>query len=88
MKTILSSGPGFFAADTWNYDSDVPEKCIRMYLARLEIYDIDTDSEEDDATSFELLVAKAENNPMIAKALLKLGKSIEDNRENLEKMIR
>lgn len=84
MKTIMSSGPGFFTARSRKVDPEIPAGALRIYVARIEIYEIPPGNEMDDI-SFELLVAKAQDNPTMAKALIELGKAISANKVMLEK---
>ena len=83
MKTALSTGPGFFAADSSDHNPKVKKGKVRIYCAKIEVYDID-DSEADNNTVFEILFAKAEKDPLVAEALLKLGGTIQANEENLK----
>lgn len=88
MKTAFQTGPGFYAADTCKSNKDVAAGDLRIYCIRMEAYDI-TGSPEDPGNEikFELVFAKAEHDPRIAMALLKLGKAIEANKETLESML-
>ncbi len=84
MKTIIATGPGFYAADSDKMPS-VPKGKLRVYCARIEVYELD-ETQGDLDTSFELLVAKAEKQPGLANALLKLADSLEANRQELSNL--
>lgn len=81
MKTIMSSGPGFFTARSRKADPEIPAGALRIYVARIEIYEIPPGNGMDDI-SFEL---QAQDNPTMAKALIELGKAISANKVMLEK---
>lgn len=86
MTTVYQTGPGFYAANSTDCDPTVPEGMLRIYCVRLEAYDMPKAPEEIDAeTTFEVLFAKSEKNPAIAKALLVLGDAIAANRELLKR---
>jgi hypothetical protein len=84
MKTAFQTGPGMFAADSRKVDRSIPPRVVRVYCARIEAYDI-TDAPIDLDTEFEILFAKAEKDPRVARALLKLGEAIEANRALLSR---
>lgn len=85
MKTVFSTGPGFYAASTRKVDDTVPPDKIRMFIARVEAYDgplaLGTDF---DKTEFKLLPAMAEGKPEVARALLQLHSSLSANLELLK----
>lgn len=78
MTTVMSSGPGFFWAETPDRHPAIPAGGLRVHCARIETYDLDP-SVDDLNTSFELLVAKSENNPQLAKALIALHQALGAN---------
>lgn len=82
MKTILATGPGFFSANTSKSDKSIPDGSIDIMCARLEIYRIQ--GELDDSLQFTLLPAMAEDDPRIARLLLRLGEVVEKNKELLQ----
>jgi hypothetical protein len=85
MNTVFQTGPGFFAANTNEGDSAVPKGRIRILCARLEAYDLEIKNESDmDDIKFEVLFAKAEGKPQLAKAMLALADAINGNRAMLE----
>lgn len=89
MKTAFQTGPGFFAANDCRHEPAVPPGVMRVYCARLEAYDIEPEKNQDDAeTSFELLVAKAEGNPELARVLLRLKEALIGNSPLLERIAR
>lgn len=83
MKTIFQTGPGLFAAASNKTEKSAPPGKVRIYLARIEAYDLDG-GPLDDETSFELLVAKASKNKQLANALLILSDSLQSNKKMLE----
>ena len=86
MTTAFQTGPGFYAANSKKSDQSIPAGKLRIYCARIEAYDMDLTDDEEPAldTSFELLVAKSQGNPQIAKALLQLHKSLGGSLEVLK----
>ena len=86
MTTAYSTGPGFYAVMTKDaknpitHDTTIPAGKVRVYVARLEAYDIDA-SAADGEIQFTVLPAMAQGNPRVAKALLLLGDVINGNRE-------
>lgn len=84
MTTIFQSGPGLYAAETPEGNASVAPGTMRVYCARIEAYDLSASEQSDMDTSFHILFAKAENDPRIARALLKLGDTIAVNRTQLE----
>lgn len=86
MKTVLQTGPGFYAANTSQVDAKIPPGVLRVYCARVEAYDMEKTDPAMDDIQFELLVAKAEKDPELAKALLQLVKSLSGNIPLLERI--
>lgn len=83
MKTVFSTGPGWFWAETPD-GSDVPDGKMRIHCARIECYELD-ESQGDLETTFELLVAKSENNRDVARSLVSLHSSLGMNIVELKK---
>ena len=83
MKTLFSTGPGFFWAETPN-GSNVPKGKMRIHCARIECYELD-ESDGDLETTFDLLVAKAEDSKEIARSLVSLHDSLGMNIVGLKK---
>lgn len=81
MKAILQTGPGFFAANTIG---DKKTGSMRFHCARIETYECPIQDAAMDQVQFELLVAKVEDEPGLAKILLTLADSINGNRALLE----
>jgi hypothetical protein len=85
MKTAFSTGPGFYAAASSEYDDTVPPGVLRIFCARLEAYDGPKKSGTDfDATEFKLLPAMADGNPQVARALLQLHTVLTSNLKLIE----
>ena len=84
MKTILSTGPGMVAARSRKSDASIPANALRVVCARVEIYELDAGRADDELT-FTLLPAMAENNPLVAQALLDLHQTLNGNLELLKK---
>lgn len=78
LQTVLNTGPGFYAAATDQSDSTVPPGKVRFYIARIEAYDGVKDEEGAD-TEFKLLPAMAEDNPVAARALIRLHHALGQN---------
>lgn len=87
MNTAFQTGPGFFAVVTHDHDPTIPEGKMRVYCARLEAYDLPIQGSDPDPT-FELLVAKSEDDKRVAKALLLLEENIKANRGQIGKNLR
>ncbi len=86
MKTVFSTGPGFYAAATNKSDDRIPEGMMRFWVARLEAYDGPARfGTENDALEFKVLCAMAENNPDVARALVQLHDALASNLERLKK---
>lgn len=83
MKTAFQTGPGFYAAETHKVNPTIKPGEMRIYCVRLEAYDLEVGGGDNDIT-FEIVFAKVEKDPHLAKALLKLGDAIEANRAGLE----
>jgi hypothetical protein len=89
MTTAFQNGPGFYAARTSETNPRVQPGILRIYCARLEAYDIPAAAGmEDLETKFELLVAQAERDAEIARALLDLHESIGRNLDCIRKAAR
>lgn len=85
MTTAFQTGPGFYAANTNVVDPSLPPGVVRFFCVRLEAYDV-ADDPDDEEIAFEIIFAKAEKNPQIAKALLDLARSIQMNEANLKEI--
>lgn len=85
MKTVYSTGPGFYAADTTEGDPTVPPNVLRVYCVRMESYDLDCKT--DLSLSFHLIFAKAEEDKRIAKSLLSLRDAINANETILKRLL-
>lgn len=88
MTTAFQTGPGFFAADTSEHDKTLPANTMRVYCARIEAYDLPLHDKAALDTQFTILAAQGENDPRVAKALLKLGEHIKGNKTTLEEFAR
>ena len=86
MKSVFQTGPGFFAADSNKVLPELEDGVLRIYCARIEAYDIE-DQESDREMSFKVLFAMCEDNPELARALLKLGDAIGANEEVLKSFL-
>lgn len=84
MNTALQTGPGFFAASTCESDKTIGAGVLRICCARIEVYDLPKTSEAMDNVQWELLVAKADKDPFVARALLQLYSSLGANLELLK----
>jgi hypothetical protein len=87
MTTAFQTGPGLFAADSASHDTAIAAGKIRVYCVRVEAYDLDQREQSDLDMEFEILFAKAEKNPQIAKALLKLKEAISLNEPLLKGIV-
>lgn len=88
MTTAFQTGPGFFAAETSAYNKAIPPSSLRIYCARIEAYDLPEESADMDNIQFEILFAKAEKDPQIAHALLKLRDTINENEPLLRALLK
>lgn len=89
MNTAFQTGPGFFAAQTAKVDRTIPLGIIRIYCARLEAYDLPHHGDDPGLeTTFEILAAKVEKDPRLARALLLLADHVNGNRELIEEAAR
>lgn len=81
MKEAFRLAPGFYAAYSNKVDSEIPPDTMRLYVARLEAYDmpISKATEVDKNTSFQILFALADGNPQAAKAMLRLHDALGRN---------
>lgn len=84
MKTHLQTGPGLFWVATAEIPG-IPQGVMRLYCARVEAYDLPYNGEAINNLKFELLVAKGEGRPELARALLELGRAIQVNASELRK---
>ena len=82
MTTAFSTGPGFFAVETHDFNPAVPVGGMMVYCVRFEAYDFS--SEIDSDIVFNGALELAEKDKRIAGAILKLGAVIEHNRAALE----
>lgn len=86
MRTAYQTGPGYYAAGTPPHDAAIPEGHVRIYCVRMEAYDIEKHPGGDgDDVKFELLFSMCEGDPVLARALLKLGRAVNANRPALER---
>ena len=88
MKTAYQTGPGMYAADTSGHARYLPDDTMRVYCARIEAYDLELRDKGSINTQFQVLFAQADDNPEVARALLKLADTINCNRGMLERMIK
>jgi hypothetical protein len=85
MKTVFSTGPGFYAANTQAHDDTIPPDMMRFFVARIEAYDGPArPNTEFDKLEFKLLPAMAQDRPDVARALLQLHSSLSANLEQLK----
>lgn len=85
MKTIFSTGPGFYAASTHEFDDLVTPGNLRLFIARIEAYELPAKTgTEFDKHEFMLLPAMASNKPEVARALLQLHASLSQNLRQLK----
>jgi hypothetical protein len=86
FSTVLSTGPGFYAASTRSHDDLVPAGKIRMFVARIEAYDGPLErGTQFDKMQFNLLPAMADGDKAVARALLALHSTLTANLELLKK---
>lgn len=86
MTTAFSTLPGFYAAQTDKTNPRVPPRTLRIYVARLEAYDMPVNDDEEPGldTQFTILGALAAGNPEVANSMLLLAQHVEANRTNIE----
>lgn len=87
MKTAFQTGPGLYAANTNKVDRTIPKDVLRVYLIRMEAYDLTAGDDSMNNVQFQILFAMAENNPQIAQALLTLRDSINGNEATLRDVV-
>lgn len=87
MNTAFATGPGFFMANTNRVEPSLADGVMRVYCVRIEAYDLGK-SQLDLETRFTVFAALAENNPVVARALLSLGKAVEQNKSYIEEQAR
>lgn len=83
MKTLFSTGPGWFWAEI-SEGSDVPKGKMRIHCARIECYELD-ESQGDFELGFDVLASKAEYSKEIARSLVSLHDSLGLNIAELKK---
>lgn len=87
MNTAFQTGPGFYAAQSAKVDQSIPPGIVRIYCARLEAYDLPCHGDDPALdTTFEILAAKVEKDPRLARALLLLADHVKGNRELIEEI--
>lgn len=84
MKTLFLSGPGLVGGQAGHATNDIPIGCTRMYLARIEVLDL----EAGDEIQFQPLIPMAQGNIELTKALIAIGAAVRLNQDFLANCLR
>ena len=88
LSTVFKTGPGLFCVNSKAAEAAVPDGTVRIYMASIEAYDMPKGDKDCENLHFTLLVAMAEGNPQLARALLTLSAAIEQNRKRLQAILK
>lgn len=86
MKDVFRTLPGFYHVASPKTDPTIPKGKLRIYSAILTAVDIDANENgnADLDTSFRILAGIAEEDPRFARALLRLGDHVEQNKTHIK----